>query len=122
MQKPSIKEENPPEPIKRVILTGLSDDELFGPAFLYEKQENFVEKKTKSANPVGIIRNIYTQPSDEEGDEYESEEEVQCTFCSQGVPAHYEDLHIDHMHPDELAIPYATEIPETTTSGDIKVK
>ena len=26
------------------------------------------------------------------------------------------------MHPDELALPYTTEIPETATSGDIKVE
>ena len=35
VQKPSIMEEIPPEPIKRVNLTGLSDDQLFGPTFLY---------------------------------------------------------------------------------------
>ena len=47
-KKPSAKEENPAEPIEQVNLTGIPNEQLFGPAFLYTKQENFVEKKTTS--------------------------------------------------------------------------
>ena len=44
----------PSEKIKRVNLTGLTDDDLFGPAFLYEEPEIFTEKKSIPTNPVQI--------------------------------------------------------------------
>ena len=50
--EPSIQ--TPTEQIKRVNLTGLTDDDLFGPAFLYEEPEIFTEKKSIPTNPVQI--------------------------------------------------------------------
>ena len=58
VRKPSIEFEpitpTPTEQIKRVNLTGLTDDDLFGPAFLFEEPEIFTEKKSIPTNPVQI--------------------------------------------------------------------
>ena len=77
----------PVEQIKRVILTGLSDDDLFGPAFLYEETEFFTEKKVIPANPVQMEHKYPMEEEDEDEDDYEYI--VQCFHCGQGV------------HPDE---------------------
>ena len=42
----------PTEKIVQANFTGLTDDDLFGPAFLYEEQELFVEKKSIPTNPI----------------------------------------------------------------------
>ena len=60
----------PVEPIKRVNLNGIPNDELFGPAFLYEETEFYTGKKVISANPV----KMNLEPN------YSSDEEIQCTF------------------------------------------
>ena len=56
----------------------MSDDELFGPAFLYKEPECYSEKKVIPANPVQM--NMEPDYPSEDEDEYEVDEETQCGF------------------------------------------
>ena len=64
----------------RANFTGLTDDDLFGPAFLYEEPELFVEKKVL---PTNTNYKRYKYPPQEEyyqEDDYEGEP-VFCFEC-----------------------------------------
>ena len=97
MKKPIT--EAPVEQIKRVNLTGMSDDELFGPAFLYKEPECYSEKQVIPANPVQM--NMEPDYTSEDEYEYEVYEEIQCGFCGQGVHPEEEQDHIDALHKKE---------------------
>lgn len=79
IKKPA--KQNQTEQIKRVNLTGLTDDDLFGPAFLYEESECFTEKKSIPANPVQmehgypLDKDNYESDYGEDGDNYENDYE-----------------------------------------------
>ena len=121
-------EETPPEPIARVNLTGLPDSQIFSPSFLYTKQENFVEKKTASTNPIGIMARTdsYPEYSNESGAESDLDDDIQCSYCGLAIPAYIgEELHIKSMHEGGITPSknYEVEnIPEASTSGIIKVE
>ena len=99
IKKPNTDKGIPVEPIKRVNLTGFPDDELFGPAFLYEETEFYTGKKVISANPVKM--NLEPNYSSDYEDEYDVDEEIQCTFCGIGILPHEEQDHIDALHKEE---------------------
>ena len=99
----------PEEKIKRVNLTGIPDEELYGPYFLYEETEFYTEKKTISTNSAGIKQEpSYTSKSD---DKFDMFDEVQCTYC--GIE---EQHHIDTMHHDEDEEIGAYKAPEQEAS------
>mgnify|MGYP003327475674 CR=1 FL=1 len=92
----------PEEKLKRVNLTGIPDEELYGPDFLYEETEICTEKKIISTNPVGLKQEpSYSSESDNEFDISDMDDEVQCAYCGQGVPSYEEQHHINTMHQDE---------------------
>ena len=72
INKPSTDKAVPVETIKRVDLTGIPDDELYGSAFLYEETEFCTEKKIISTNPVRMnLESSYSSESDNEFDTYD---------------------------------------------------
>ena len=68
VKKPSTEEEMPTEPLKRVNLTGIPDDKIFGPAFLYAKKESCTEKKVIPANPIRISPRVDSSSETDESD------------------------------------------------------
>ena len=74
-----IPKEASPEPAEKIVranFTGLTDDDLFGPAFLYEEPELFVEKKVV---PIKTNHKRYEYPPQEEY--YQEDYEKEPVFC-----------------------------------------
>ena len=91
--------QTPTEQIKRVNLTGLTDDDLFGPAFLYEETEFFTEKKSIPTNPVQFIHGYPVDDYYEESYNYdENLPTVNCFDC--GEILYGEEIH-NHMEEDQ---------------------
>ena len=69
----------------RANFTGLSDDDLFGPAFLYEEPELFIEKKLLPTN-TNHKRYEYS-PKEEyyQEDDYEEEDDGYSFECGCGA-------------------------------------
>ena len=91
----------PEEQRKPVNLRGIPDDDLFGPSFLYQKPEVWTEKKTTSANPIGVKPKMKYTPQSESEIEFSSSEiddEIQCMICRKGIPADEEQEHINAEH------------------------
>lgn len=90
------------EKIKCVNLTGIPDEELYGPDFLCEETEFCTEKKIISTNPVGMKQEpSYSSESDNKFDISDMDDIVQCAYCGEGVPSDEEQHHINIMHQDE---------------------
>ena len=79
----------PAQEIVRANFTGLTDEDLFGPAFLYEEPEMFVEKKVLSTNP---IQRRYGYASNEnyysvlENEDDEEKPITECFDCGRKFP------------------------------------
>ena len=72
VKKPSTEKET----IKWVNLIGIPDEKLFGPAFLYEKEEICAEKKVISTNPIRINpRSDSSSEADNEDEDSDMHEE-----------------------------------------------
>ena len=105
IKNPNITKTVPEETIKRVNLTGISDEELFGPDFLYKEKEVYKIKKIIPMNPVTMNHTTYDDSSESEDendyDDDDEDEEVQCVFCGLGVLSEDEQNHINTMHREE---------------------
>ena len=101
------KEPNPAqeENINRVNLTGLTDEEIFGPSFLYEEPEMFTEKKSV---PVNINQRKYNLPQRQRND---------CAWCMKEL---YDDEICEDCNDVKTPIYYTDKQVEQTekTSGN----
>lgn len=99
-------------------LTGIPNDELFGPSWINNfNAQNVTEKKTVYANPVVVKpREKYTLQSEDESEcsvnsERDGDDEIQYTICGVGIPANKEQEHINanHSSEDESTAPKVRE-------------
>ena len=85
-------------------LTGIPNEELFGPSFLYEEPMIWTEKKITSACSVVYKQQTnYSSQSESEIESSSSEidDQVKCMIYGKGVLANKEQEHINAEHPDE---------------------
>ena len=114
----------PEEKIKCVNLTGIPDEELYGPDFLYEETEFFTEKKTMSTNSAGkkqepsYTPESYDDEDDDDYDMYNMFDEVQCSYSGKGVLTDEEQHHINTMHEDGDGEIDKYEAPEQETPNN----